>query len=122
MRKSELIHLIAEQTGLSKVDVIVILEQFFKEIKKQLAKGETLHVRGFGSFMTRKRAKKIGQHIKLKIPIEIPEQTIPIFRTSQELLDIVKIGKIPDEETSPKGIFIDDDYYGYDDSDMDNVI
>ena len=59
MRKADLVHLISDKTGVPKVDVLVSLETFFKEVKGTLAKGENVYIRGFGSFVIKKRAKKL---------------------------------------------------------------
>jgi DNA-binding protein HU-beta len=90
MRKADLVNAIAEKTGVAKVDVLVSLETFFSEIKDSLAEGENVYVRGFGSFVLKKRAKKIGRHIKENKPIEIPEHFIPSFKPSKVFVDQVK--------------------------------
>ena len=59
MRKADLVATISEKTGVPKVDVLVTLEMFFKEVKSSLSTGENVYVRGFGSFVIKKRAKKI---------------------------------------------------------------
>ena len=59
MRKADVIARIAETTGVPKVDVLVSVEQFFKEVKTSLEKGENVYVRGFGSFIVKQRAAKI---------------------------------------------------------------
>ena len=64
MRKSDLINQISEKTGIPKVDVLVTIETMFKEVKESLAQGENIYIRGFGSFITKKRAAKIGRNIK----------------------------------------------------------
>ena len=64
MRKADLVSKISEETNVAKVDVLVALENLFTEIKDALAKGENVYIRGFGSFVLKKRAKKIGRHIK----------------------------------------------------------
>ncbi|MGK0333936.1 MAG: DNA-binding protein HU-beta, partial [Paraglaciecola sp.] len=64
MRKADLVASISDKTGIAKVDVLVSLESFFKEVKGSLAEGENVYIRGFGSFVVKKRAKKIGRHIK----------------------------------------------------------
>ena len=51
MRKADLVNLITEKTGVPKVDVLVTLEMFFKEVKNSLSDGENVYVRGFGSFV-----------------------------------------------------------------------
>ena len=90
MRKVDLIHSISEKTGIAKVDVLVTLESFFKEIKTSLREGENVYVRGFGSFILKKRAKKIGRNIKKNIAIEIPEHYIPMFKPAKVFSDAIK--------------------------------
>ena len=90
MRKADLVAMISEKTGVPKVDVLVTLETFFKEVKNSLAGGQNVYVRGFGSFIVKKRAKKIGRHIKKNIAIEIPEHYIPAFKPAKIFIDLVK--------------------------------
>jgi len=90
MRKVDLIQSISEKTGIAKVDVLVTLETFFKEIKNSLREGENVYVRGFGSFIIKKRAKKIGRNIKKNIAIEIPEHYIPVFKPAKIFADAIK--------------------------------
>ncbi|MEX6690456.1 HU family DNA-binding protein [Danxiaibacter flavus] len=90
MRKSDLINNISDKTGIPKVDVLVTLETMLKEIKENLSKGENIYIRGFGSFITKKRAAKIGRNIKKNIAVEIPEHFIPAFKPSKEFVNEVK--------------------------------
>ncbi len=93
MRKADLVNKIADKTGIAKVDVLVTLEALFKEIKESLSDGENVYVRGFGSFIIKKRAKKIGRHIKKNKAIEIPEHYIPAFKPAKVFVEQVK-GKV----------------------------
>ncbi len=93
MRKADLIARISEKTGVPKVDVLVSMEAFFKEVKESLEKGENVYIRGFGSFVTKKRAKKIGRNIKKNIAIEIPEHHIPAFKPAKVFVELVKNSK-----------------------------
>ena len=101
MRKADLVATISEKTGIAKVDVLVSLESFFKEVKSTLAKGENVYVRGFGSFIIKKRAKKIGRNIKKNIAIEIPEHFIPAFKPAKIFIDEVKtkVQALPDDNS-----------------------
>ncbi|HPK08886.1 MAG TPA: HU family DNA-binding protein [Saprospiraceae bacterium] len=90
MRKAELVAMISEKTGVPKVDVLVSLESFFQEVKNSLADGENVYIRGFGSFVIKKRAKKIGRHIKKNKAIEIPEHYIPSFKPAKIFVEQVK--------------------------------
>ncbi|MDX1685223.1 MAG: HU family DNA-binding protein [Saprospiraceae bacterium] len=90
MRKADLVSSISEKTGVPKVDVLVALETFFTEVKSSLAEGENVYIRGFGSFVVKKRAKKIGRHIKKNVAIEIPEHYIPSFKPAKIFVEQVK--------------------------------
>ena len=99
MKKADLIHLISENTGVPKVDVIVSIESFFAEVKESVAKGENVYIRGFGSFIAKKRAAKIGRNIKLNTAIHIPEHFIPAFKPAKEfLLEVKKLKEVKDSE------------------------
>jgi len=100
MRKADLISEISEKTGIPKVDVMVTLETMFKEIKKTLIEGENIYIRGFGSFITKKRAAKVGRNIKKNIAVEIPAHYIPAFKPAKEFVQEVKLRKI-DENATP---------------------
>ena len=90
MRKADLVNQISEKTGIPKVDVLVTLEQMFKEIKDSLSKGENIYIRGFGSFITKKRAAKIGRNIKKNVAVHIPDHDIPAFKPAKEFVAEVK--------------------------------
>ena len=64
MRKADLVNAISEKTGVAKVDVLVALETFFKEVKGSLAGGENVYIRGFCSFVIKRRANISGRPIK----------------------------------------------------------
>lgn len=95
MRKADLINRISEKTGIPKVDVLVTLENFFTEVKQSLGERENIYIRGFGSFITKKRAAKIGRNIKKNIAVEIPEHYIPAFKPSKEFIQQIKEKKLP---------------------------
>ena len=99
MRKADLVAAISEKTGVPKVDVLVSLETFFREVKDSLAGGENVYIRGFGSFIIKKRAKKIGRHIKNNVAIEIPEHYIPAFKPAKIFVEQVKdnVNALPED-------------------------
>ena len=100
MRKADLVTAISEKTGVPKVDVLVTMEEFFKSVKNSLADGENVYIRGFGSFIIKKRAKKVGRHIKKNVAIEIPEHYIPAFKPAKVFVEQVKdnVTSLPDGE------------------------
>jgi DNA-binding protein HU-beta len=72
------------------VDVIVTLETLFQEIRESLSQGENIYIRGFGSFVIKKRAAKIGRNIKRNTAVHIPAHYIPTFKPAKEFVDEVK--------------------------------
>lgn len=92
MRKADLVNRISEKTGIPKVDVLVSIEAFCKEIKESLAANENVYIRGFGSFTVKTRKAKIGRNIKKNVAIEIPEQKIPAFKPAKVFMSRVKQG------------------------------
>ena len=102
MRKADLVSTISEKTGVPKVDVLVALETFFTEVKNSLSEGENVYIRGFGSFVVKKRAKKIGRHIKKNVAIEIPEHFIPSFKPAKIFVEQVKdnVSSLPEDNGS----------------------
>lgn len=93
MRKADIVGTIADKTGIPKVDILVALETFFKEVKVSLVEGEPVYVRGFGSFILKKRAAKVGRNIKRNVAVEIPEHFIPAFKPAKEFILAVKESK-----------------------------
>jgi len=93
MRKSELVNQISEKTGIPKVDVLVTLETMIKSVKSALSTGENIYIRGFGSFIIKKRAAKIGRNIKKNVAVEIPEHFIPAFKPAKEFMLEIKSSK-----------------------------
>ena len=99
MRKADLVSRIAEKTGVPKVDVLMTLENFFSEVKESLANKENVYIRGFGSFIAKKRAKKIGRNIKANEAIVIPAHYIPAFKPAKAFVNKVK-DQVAVEETA----------------------
>lgn len=99
MRKADIVASISDKTGVAKVDVLVTLETFFKEVKGTLAEGENVYIRGFGSFIIKRRAEKVGRHIKQNEAIVIPEHFIPAFKPAKIFVEQVKdkVTSLPDE-------------------------
>lgn len=100
MRKADIVAAIAEKSGISKVDVLVTLEAFFTEVKENLSQGENVYIRGFGSFVIKRRAQKVGRHIKENKSLVIPEHYIPAFKPAKVFIDEVKeqVSELPEEE------------------------
>jgi DNA-binding protein HU-beta len=90
MTKAEIIAEISNKTGIEKVDVQEAVEAFFKVVKNSMVKGENVYVRGFGSFIVKKRAKKTARNISKNTAIIIPEHFVPSFKPAKVFVEKVK--------------------------------
>jgi len=88
--KADVITQISEQTGIDKTDVSATVEAFFSVIKNSMADGNNVYVRGFGSFVNKKRAKKVARNISKNTAIIIDEHFIPSFKPSKVFVEKIK--------------------------------
>jgi DNA-binding protein HU-beta len=91
--KQDVINEISDKTGIDKADVQVTVEAFFSVVKSSMAEGENIYVRGFGSFVNKKRAKKIARNISKNTAIVIEEHYIPSFKPSKIFTEKIKSSK-----------------------------
>ena len=63
MTKADIVSEIAKSTGVEKVQVQAIVEAFMESIKTSLTQKNNVYLRGFGSFIVKKRAKKVARNI-----------------------------------------------------------
>ena len=90
MTKADIVSEIAKSTGVEKVQVQAIVEAFMDSIKTSLANKNNVYLRGFGSFIVKKRAKKVARNISKNTTITIPEHNIPAFKPAKSFAAKVK--------------------------------
>ena len=89
MTKAELIDEVSKVVAVTRKESETIVEIIFESIVKSLRNGEKIEIRGFGSFRTRQRQARIGRNPKSGEKVEVPAKTIPFFKPSKELRDLV---------------------------------
>ena len=90
MTKAEIVNKISSELGIEKSDVLATVESFMSEVKGSLESGDNVYLRGFGSFIVKKRAEKTARNIKKNTTIKIPAHNIPAFKPSKFFIDGVK--------------------------------
>ncbi len=90
MNKQELIEAIATDAGLSKADAKRALESFTGNVTKQLKKGDTVRLIGFGTFSVRKRKARKGINPQTGEQIKIKARKVPHFAPGSELKNALK--------------------------------
>ncbi len=99
MTKAELVEEVSRAIEMTRKDSEVVVETIFDSIVKALRTGDKIEIRGFGSFRTRKRQARTGRNPKTGTRVDVPAKTIPYFKPSKELKDLVN--GIKPAETQP---------------------
>jgi DNA-binding protein HU-beta len=92
MTKADIVSAISKSTGIDRASVLAVVEGFMGEVMKSMNGGENVYLRGFGSFVVKKRAAKAARHIKNETTIIIPERYVPTFKPSQYFAENLRKG------------------------------
>jgi DNA-binding protein HU-beta len=90
MTKADIVNEISKNTGIEKTQVQKTVEAFMEGIKDSLSEGNNVYLRGFGSFIVKKRAEKTARNISKNETIIIPEHFIPAFEPAKTFVGKVK--------------------------------
>ena len=90
MTKADIVNEISKNTGIDKVAVLNTIEAFMAAVKTSLSNNENVYLRGFGSFVVKKRAQKTARNISKNTTIIIPEHNIPSFKPAKTFTISVK--------------------------------
>lgn len=93
MTKAEIVSEVAKSTGVEKTTVQAVVEAFMESVKGSVSKGNPVYLRGFGSFIIKRRAQKAARNITQKTTITIPEHNIPAFKPAKVFAETVKDAK-----------------------------
>ena len=90
MTKADIVNEIAKSTGAEKILVQTIVEAFMDNVRNSLIENENVYLRGFGSFIIKKRATKVARNISKNTTITIPEHNIPAFKPAKSFVAKIK--------------------------------
>jgi DNA-binding protein HU-beta len=94
MTKAEIVNEVAKATSLERGQVQAVVEKYMEVVKDSLAKGENVYLRGFGSFIVKRRAKKTARNISKNQTMTIPAHNIPAFKPAKVFMTKVKNSKV----------------------------
>ncbi len=92
MNKMELIEAVAKALDTSKAQAGEVVDLFFSTegiLGKELKKGGSINITGFGSFEVRKRAAREGRNPQTGATIKIKASKVPAFRPGKGLKELV---------------------------------
>jgi len=90
MTKADIVNEISKNTGIEKVTVLKTVEALMETVKDSLIGGKNVYLRGFGSFIVKKRAEKTARNISKNTTIIIPAHNIPSFKPAKTFVSKVK--------------------------------
>lgn len=90
MTKADIVNEICESTGIEKVTVQKAVEAFMETVKESLTQDKNVYLRGFGSFIVKKRASKVARNISKNTTVIVPEHFIPSFKPAEIFYEQVK--------------------------------
>lgn len=87
MKRSDIIRTIQVHfKNMRQSDAAAILDAVSDCMQEAIANKNRIEIRGFGTFQTRGRAKRIGYNPTTGQPIELPANTTVLFKPSHELI------------------------------------
>lgn len=91
INKNELVNMISEKVGVTKKQAEDMVEAMVDIITSTLKNGGEVVIAGFGAFMAKQRASRMG--VNPQSPnekIQIPAVTVPKFKAGKGLKDALK--------------------------------
>ena len=95
MTKAELVEQVAEAIGpgITKKDCALVVDGFLNAVKRALANGDNIEIRGFGTFKVHRRKSRMARNPRTGDPVEVPARQVPVFKPSKHLRGrVAKLG------------------------------
>ena len=98
MTKADIISEIVATTGVAKRDAAVCVEATMRIIRDAMCNEENVYLRGFGTFIVKKRAEKTGRNISKNTTILIPAHNYPGFKPAMSFQQRMKGEEVTSED------------------------
>lgn len=92
LTRADLADAINRKMGLSRAESLGLVESILSHMSDALAGGENVKISGFGTFLLRDKAQRIGRNPKTGVEVPITPRRVMTFRASQMLKDRVAKG------------------------------
>jgi len=81
--KQDIVNLLADATGLTKVDVEIVINGFMYHIMESLQTGDRVEIRNFGSFYNKERFPRVVKNPRTNRIVPVDHRFVPIFRPAK---------------------------------------
>jgi integration host factor subunit beta len=92
MNKSELIEALALEVNIPLREASSITNTILEAMTDALAAGDSIEIRGFGSFVVKEYGTYYGRNPKTGEKIKVPPKKLPFFKVGKELKERVNRG------------------------------
>lgn len=89
MTKAEIVDIVSQGTGLTKVETQAVIDGMLATIRWALQEGNRVDLRGFGNFKIVDRKARVARNPSTNEPVHVPEHKAAIFKASKELKDFI---------------------------------
>jgi integration host factor subunit beta len=93
MNKSELIEALAQDINVPHREAAAITNTVIDTMTEALANGESIEIRGFGSFVIKEYDSYEGRNPKTGKKIQVKPKKLPFFKVGKDLREKVNQGK-----------------------------
>ena len=83
--RADLSEAVYQKVGLSRTESAALVESVLTEICDCLARGETVKLSSFGSFVVRDKGERVGRNPKTGIEVPIDPRRVMVFKPSNVL-------------------------------------
>jgi DNA-binding protein HU-beta len=90
MNKGDLIHFVARDVKITKVQAAKAIDSLVEHITRTLKRGERTSLVGFGTFSISRRKARTGRNPQTGAPLRIPAKKVVKFTTGKVLRAIIK--------------------------------
>ena len=89
MTRNDISRQVAKTTGITIPVADAAVLEVFRSIAQSLAEGESVYIRGFGTFETAERAARKGRAVRSGKEVDIPPCIVPVFRPAPGFKELV---------------------------------
>ncbi len=87
LTRADLAEAINRKLGLSRSESLNMVEAILDHLCNAMAEGENVKISGFGTFLLRDKAQRVGRNPKTGVEVPITPRRVLTFRASQMLKD-----------------------------------
>jgi integration host factor subunit alpha len=87
LTRADIADAINRRLGFSRAESLGLVESILRHMCEALAEGENVKISGFGTFLLRDKAERVGRNPKTGVEVQITPRRVLTFRASQMLKD-----------------------------------